>query len=389
MMVHRFTVLSRRRAVVLSTWVAVLSVACAASEQEDEPQDETGVVVPSGEAGAETSADAAPDVDTPAVPCSVGVLCTVPSPLTIGSVMAIRGRSKSDVWASGSQGLLMHWDGQRWTDLDSGMNDVISSIFLTSDETWGVAGTLVVRRRLDRDSVRTFRIPGRPYSSITVFPKDDVYVSVAPDWAEQGGLPVARRIPLARVDLESQQLVYPPDPIHPSTKEPQLSLGAFRASSLVPDKALWFVGDRGVAVRYPVSPVGDGGVGDAGDGGGPSLGQGVVVPLDAQVDFGAAWAHGEELWAATRTGAIFHFDGAEWHEEKTGTTSALTAIFGFAPNDIWAAGENGVVLHFDGAVWSRTSLGPYRGHLKAIWGTAPDDVWIGGERVMLHWGALP
>jgi hypothetical protein len=148
---------------------------------------------------------------------------------------------------------------------------------------------------------------------------------------------------------------------------------AVRALHLVPDNYLWIVGDNGRVARYPVSPIG----------------AGVVVPLESRANLLTAWGHDTHLWAGGTGGTILHFDGSAWHQETTGTSVTINAIFGFSSQDIWAAGDDGTVLHFDGSTWSLVSVAGYRGPLWTLWGSAPDDVWIGGEFAMFHWGALP
>ncbi len=351
--------------------------ACAASDETNGPPEDNTRVIPQADSGEEASLDG----DAPSLPCAPGALCSVETPLALGSIAAISGRSKNDVWASGSGGLLMHWDGQQWSALESHVHENLASLFLTSDETWGVAGDLVLRRGLDPNSVQMARplvwAGGlyRSISSIAVLPNGDTYVSIAP------GDKNASTNYLAKVDFAGATLAYEPNAVHPVTHEPQLALGA-RALFLVPDKALWLVGDRGSVVRYPVSPMGDAG---GGDGGAALLGQGVVVPHAYQVDLLAAWASGNDLWTAGFVGSILHFDGDKWHEEHTGTTVTLNAIYGLSPKDIWAAGDEGTVLHFDGTAWSRVDAGGSGGSFKAIWASGPDDVWIGGVGGMFHW----
>lgn len=381
-----------RCAVVLTKWLALPSLsllaigACAASSDDgDEPKSDTRVIIPVSDAAGEASIDAGADAEAPFVPCTPDGLCPVPTPLAVGSVVAIRGRSKSDVWASGSGGVLMRWDGQQWTNIESPLHYTLSSIFLTSDEIWGVSGNVVLRRGQDPKSIRlfsdsTFPVALRPFTDIVVLSNGGTYLSMMRSSSDKPYPLEPFPVPLVKLDFDANTLTHTPRPIHDLTKEP-VSLGDARAAYLVPEKAVWVVGDRSAVVRYPLLP--------ASDGGAESLGQGVVIPLASQVDLFAAWSQGDDLWTAGAKGTILHFDGTRWHIETTGTTATLRAIFGFAANDIWAAGDDGTLLHFDGNVWSPLGVGSYRGNLEAIWGAAPDDVWIGGERMMLHWGALP
>lgn len=374
---------SRRRPVqarsvaALALWagvpaLALLSIAaCAEADATEVDAGDSSVVArppPTDEASVlDGGAEAEAEASLP--PCAVGNLCSVPLPLSIGHVVAMAGRSKNDVWASASRGELLRWDGQTWTKADSGGLDTFSNLFITPDELWGVSGNLVMRRGLEASSVRSFRLRERfiGMTGIAVLPSGEPYVSFGATWNTTDPHDYLAKIQ----DFDTKTIQVVAAPVDPSTDRP-LAMAA-RALWLVPDEALWLVGDRGRVVRYSVSPVGDG----------------VVIPLDSQVDLFAAWGEGTHLWAGGSNGTILHFDGAAWHRETTGASATINAIFGFSSTDIWAAGDDGTILHFDGTTWSTVPVAGYAGHLRTIWGSAPDDVWIGGELAMFHWGALP
>lgn len=358
--------------------------ACASSETMDGDAD-TGAILVAGDAG--DAGDAAQDSDAAAAPCGVGNVCRVPTKLSGRAVLSMNGRSKSDVWASGSNGVLIHWDGQQWTELESGDAGQtalwsLSSIVLTPSEVWGVVGShYALRRGLDPTSLRiAVPMSAEGYyvdmlNVVAVFGNDDAYVSIVQD---NTGLEIER--PLYKLDFDSGVLTSLPKPLVPETSEGMKM--RIQASFLVPDKALWLVGNRAAVVRYPISSTSDG------DATASAFGQGVVLPLASQADLLSAWGQGEELWAAGRNGVILHFDGTNWRTEESGTKATLNAIFGLSPNDIWAVGEAGTVLHFDGNRWLLVGIDAYSGNLKAIWGSASDDVWIGGEDGMFHWGGV-
>ncbi|OJY30759.1 MAG: hypothetical protein BGO98_28745 [Myxococcales bacterium 68-20] len=374
----------RRIAVALAPPLTLLSMGlvsiqgCATASEAAPPVEEDAVVVvPSPDSGdpdggsAEASIpdDAATDKEAP---CGVGNLCRVQTPLASGSIAAMSGRSKNDVWATGSSGFIMRWDGQQWLALEPGGPDTLTNIFLTPDELWGVAGNLIVRRNVDPTSIRDVRWfsvgEHRYLTGIAVLANGDPFVLRSASW-ESGTAPDC----LAKIqnfDAGDPESVAAPVLLGTELAQ-ELSP---RALHLVPNKALWIVGDHARVARYSMTSAG--------------LGPGVVVPVDSQANLLAAWGEGDQLWATGGNGTILHYDGTRWHAADTGTTVTLRAIFGFSSKDIWAAGDQGTVLHYDGTTWSPVSARSDR-DLRAIWGSAPDDVWIAGERSIFHWGALP
>ena len=353
--------------------------ACATSDENavEQPDQRTSVRVVDG--SDEATTDAGAEGSMPDVPCAVGNLCRAPVPFTHASVTAIAGRAKNDVWAAGSFGLVMHYDGQAWTALESDLGEALTTLVLTEDETWGGAGTLVLRRNLDGASVQKVRVPVQ-YGIPTA-------LAIVPD----GGVHLGRatQSSVLHFDVESGDVTSLPDPIFPgSGVQVVKSRAAFWSGT-----ALWFVGDEAAIVRYPLAAADeDAGAGDGGDDDGGSrsvLGRGAVIPVASHTDLRAVWGQGEHVFAAVRDGVVLEVDGAVTREHDTGSSATLNAIFGLSPTDVWAAGEDGTVLHFDGTSWARIDLGSYTGHLHSIWGSDPDDVWIGGENRLFHWGPLP
>lgn len=374
---------------VVSVWPAASSVtACAESTESGVYGDDASVIAPSEGSDAGVELDGGDggdgrDVALPDVPCAVGNVCRVQAPLTSGSISAITGRSRDDVWAAGSLGLMMRWDGHGWTKLASSVvpEDLttVSSLSLSADETWGVAGNTIMRRAIDPDTVSSFELFDfdRSPTSIVVVGGGSVYVGCS-----VGGIvqqpPTARGILYEIASFELGVTTPVPDPVVEATQ--QAWPMNIQAMAVAAEKALWTVGDRGAVARYPLQ---------RGDADGWTLGGGVVLPLTLEKDLFAAWADGDHLWAAGEGGVIVHFDGTEWHTQASGTKATLHAIFGLSETDIWAAGDDGVLLHFDGASWSQAPIQGYSGSLRALWGAAPDDVWIGGEGAMFHWGPVP
>ncbi len=63
----------------------------------------------------------------------------------------------------------------------------------------------------------------------------------------------------------------------------------------------------------------------------------------------------------------------------------LNAVWGASAGDVWAAGELGTVVHYDGADWSTVHVDSAL-TLNALWGASASDVWAAGsDGAVLHW----
>jgi hypothetical protein len=119
------------------------------------------------------------------------------------------------------------------------------------------------------------------------------------------------------------------------------------------------------------------------------------------------WAVGTMAWTglpAADAGAnsgypgalSFHWDGTSWSPVTiTGPSSDpndLGAIWGSAADDVWAVGLR-TIVHFDGTAWTPSAFPtgiPPSEWLGAVWGTGPNDVWAGAgplsdDPILLHW----
>jgi hypothetical protein len=71
----------------------------------------------------------------------------LPAPQTEGHLYAVWGDRDDDVWAVGSKGLILHWDGAAWTREESGVAETLMSIHGAGGTAWivGERGTVLVR----------------------------------------------------------------------------------------------------------------------------------------------------------------------------------------------------------------------------------------------------
>jgi hypothetical protein len=102
-----------------------------------------------------------------------------------------------------------------------------------------------------------------------------------------------------------------------------------------------------------------------------------------EISYGGAVARA--VWAANGDTAFVGDMAGAIHIIDTATTTirqpsgvAITALFGFSPDDVYAGTATGAVLHWDGDQWSpATQVGT--GPIRSIWGHVPGELWVVGD----------
>jgi hypothetical protein len=127
--------------------------------------------------------------------------------------------------------------------------------------------------------------------------------------------------------------------------------------------------------------------------GGSSVGM-LGAPASWQLSFNALWFDiwanaPDDVWAVGNPGAVAHFDGQTWRASASadsGTALTLYAVSGSGRDDIWAGGIGGALLHWNGGSWAHASTGSERPSLRAVWASGAGDAWaVGDAGSRLHW----
>ncbi|MBT9555446.1 MAG: hypothetical protein IV100_05410 [Myxococcales bacterium] len=85
--------------------------------------------------------------------------------------------------------------------------------------------------------------------------------------------------------------------------------------------------------------------------------------------FFKVWAGGpDDVWVVGQSGAVLHYDGAQWEERHAGTDRDLIAVWGVASDRVVMVGGrgNGVVVFWDGASFRTVDVAPIAG-LNGVW----------------------
>ena len=120
---------------VLATAVA----SCAESESAVAPQEPPTTVPEAGSPQTDAAADASPDADcldagdggctTRELTCAEADFCAVPTGVDLRyALFGVWGSSDKDVWAVGSAGTVIHWDGAAWTGVPLGRKETMRGV---------------------------------------------------------------------------------------------------------------------------------------------------------------------------------------------------------------------------------------------------------------------
>ncbi len=389
----------------LTTTFAILSglglvatgiLASCATTEAGTPADEPPVsTIP--EAGSSDGADGGcdatdPDCVTKPVTCDEAPWCPVPTNVSnLYALTAVWGSGKDDVWASGSGGTMLHWDGTAWkpATLPSPTAYPIKNTFHAlwgtgPSDVWVASATNVVFHTdgwknggatwerapngtdneyntapiyaVWGDAEGELRFGGRPYDLV-----------VGDDWGP------ANQIIKAEVDGGPGWVGEYGTP----------TIYGYWGTAL----DLWVIGDNSTYVSWQLGLTLHGTRASKKD---PF----VWTEVDSQsaVVLRGIWGSpAGDLWAVGDRGTIRRFTpgATQWEIVSSPTTETLHAIWGFAPNDVWAVGETGAIIHWDGDSWKTTEAAfpanKKKPHLYGVWGSGPSDVWIVGNGIALHY----
>jgi hypothetical protein len=346
------------------------------------------------------------------------------------NLLSIWGRSSKDLWVAGSGGMVLHFDGQNWTqnalttsyDLTAGgltadgkslVVGNAGTIFLHDGSAWNPLGVPLnlsdVWGTSDQDvwAVGERVILHQTAAGLQVLPQDEYFSRVwgsSTDniWAvgSQGSLThydgknwtpwpqkfgrwlydlcgnsasdiwaVGEAGTVLQVDGEKWEPARKPDSLQSDL------YGVWCGGR----ENVWFVGDQGVAVHYTGSSF-------------------VPELVPGNVALRSIWSDGETLYSVGRQGALANRprDGS-WKAQYLSDRKDLLRIYGIAGAAgtesalrIWIAGDQGTLLSLNPGSMTTTPLRyrqqkAFSGTYSGVWAAANRGVWLAGQGgILLH-----
>lgn len=380
-------------------------VACASEGNGSETPPPDGSAVPEVDAAEASSGDAG-DIEIPCSAddcayfpsvCAPDALCPTGSVDSRIRIQVLRGRSKSDVWAAGGQGTILHFDGNSWTPSSPGTVETLHGLWLRdSSEVGFVTLAKVYTRGLavgdagapSSGGWTSIGAPPGPASYLDALQLESTWAAPGAEWLwcasmyqydffnPAGGSGLWRiHVAPGTGELEFADAV-PPGMCGTVPCGSMTNVHGWSADDL------WAVGFKGAALRVT------GAQGES-----PT-----VTAFNSQTvnTIHGVWAASPtDAWLVGGAGLVRHYTGHAhlWDVvSDVPTTATLRSIWGSSSSDIWAVGDEATVLHFDGEIWTRfkvAGLGQRRPDLHAVWTDGPGRVWAGGDGILLALGGQP
>jgi hypothetical protein len=264
---------------------------------------------------------------------------------TIQYLSSVWGTSSSNVWAVGSGGIILHYDGTSWSSVPSGTTMGLASVWGTSaSDVWAVgAGGAMVHY----DGTNWSAVPSAPVDLWGVWSSSPSDIWVV---SSRYGLPVQYTGPGS----------LPSDP-------GGIVFGPARAVWGTSPSDIWSTTTHGNIYRY------DGSTWSA---------QAYGNLLGLQAVWGTS---SSDVWAVGYN--IQHYNGTTW-TPSAASFSGLNDVSGSSERDVWAVGQNGMILHFDGSSWQKVSSGTTE-NLPGVWSNSTTDAWIVGPGGLILHGSPP
>jgi hypothetical protein len=397
----RITMATLASGAVLASIVPWLLASCASTDSPlgagpgQEPSTIPDASSPPGDGGDAGGCDASDDnCVTNTITCDEADWCPVPTTVDkLYSLTNVWGSGKDDVWATGSGGTVIHWNGSAWTPTvvpsdTLPIKDTFRALWGSGpNDVWIASATdMIFHSTGFKDGTAEWvRAPSASDSDWDRRPLFAVW-GTSPTDVRFGGAPNSYFDPDIEETVYTNQFVL--DTSGEGTKWSR-SKGYATVYGLWGPSAneLWLIGDHRPYTPQVVAWVLHGTRESGGD---------VVwtqVDSKSTTRLRGLWgSSANDVWVVGDNGTIRHFDAnateAEIVESKT--RSNFNAVWGSGPNDIWVIGDKGTILHFDGNSWSESvaafPMGRSKPHLFGIWGSGPDDVWIVGNDIALHHG---
>lgn len=258
---------------------------------------------------------------------------------TTQNLNGVWGSNGDNVFAVGSGGTILHYDGAVWGPMSSGTTRDLNGVWGSSASNVFAVGSYGTIRRYDGSSWRSI-------SSGTTNTLNGIWGSAANDIFVVGDKGTIRR--------------YDGSVWKAMSSNTSLNLLAVWGNS---SNSVFVTGDTTI-LRYNGSTW-------------TEISAGYLYPGG----YNGVWGTSATNVYVSKTscdvvgcfGSVLRYNGATWDYAQTGSADHLVGIWGSSGSDIFVVGSAGTVLHYNGSSW--TANPGIRTGLYGVWGSDASDIW--------------
>lgn len=258
----------------------------------------------------------------------------------------VSGVSRSDIWAVGDAGALMHRDATSWQMVRTGPTTTIHGAWAAAEnDAWAVgSGGLLLH--WDGTSWKSMQAPiTSDWYAVAGSSGSDVWVA-----GLQGNA----------MHWNGSQW----------SMQPVQTTADMRGLYVAPTgTAVFAVGLTGNIYRFT-----------------GNVWQKLTSNLSTNLN--AIWGSGsDDIWAAGQLGNVLHWNGSTWSPISSPTVQEIYAIGGTAVSNLWFAGANGTALYWDGVMLRSRNTG-LTGNLRAVWSNGSNTLAAGENGVLFRFSSV-
>ncbi len=234
--------------------------------------------------------------------------------------LSVWANSRSDVWAGGSKGQILHWDGALWTRFSVTTTNPIKRLWGSGpNDIWGVGGF----GKFDANLVHW---DGASWSTVASGVNEElnaIWGSGPSDvWA---------------VGYASNTAHWDGARWFVSYSEANGYLYGIHGTSA---RDIWVVGQAGLIRRWDGRAWND-------------------VDSGTNENLFGVWASGQnDAWAVGDHATVLHWNGRKWGRVAVPVPVDVmfAGVEGSGAGDVWAVGDQGKMIHWNGAAWSKVAM---------------------------------
>lgn len=253
------------------------------------------------------------------------------------NLFSVWGASANEIWAVGSEGTVLFYDGKTWTRQQTPTTELLTSVWGTSAKdvfAVGFGGTVL-------------RFQGTSWTKVPV--PDEVFLERIPD----AGVPTGDAAVAVRRNL----------------------WGVWASVNNEITQDVYAVGDRGTVIHFDAP-------------------NGIWTRVDSGVEekLSGIWGrNASKVYIVGGFGTVLTGTKNGLTKEQTGISKELRAVWGRSNNNVYAVGLGGAVLYYDGSKWRSVEGAPPQ-VLRGVWGPSNDNsttFMIGWDGVLLQMKGNP